>query len=88
MYVGLWLRSIIFNSAYTPALDLLRWRLLQLNIVFRLQSPDGAFWNTFPDVSNTSCDLVDATFVDDEAITLLASSPTAQKHAIEILLEI
>ena len=67
---------------------MLKWRLKCAGITFRIKSPTNAFWDFNESDFNDDTDLVDATFVDDEAIALIASSPAALQTAITILLEI
>ena len=47
--------------------------------------PDGAFWAECCE-NHTGTDVVDAAFVDDECLVLLASSPRALDLAIKVLL--
>ena len=57
------------------------------NISLKVQVAPGAFWNP-PDFLALAehADVVDASFVDDEAIVLLAKSPALLDRAIHITL--
>ena len=85
---GCKLGSSVFNSAYTPALDMLRWRMKKHDIIFRTPAPREAFWTTDDDTTQPDREIVDAAFVDDESVMLLSRSPKALSLAIDILLEI
>ncbi|CAK0843813.1 unnamed protein product [Prorocentrum cordatum] len=85
---GCKLGSLVFNSAYTPALDMLRWRLRQDGVTLRIPQAPGAFWEPAPADDPRECEIVDAIFVDDEVVILLSESPRALARAINVLLEI
>eukprot|EP00973_Karenia_brevis_P001721 234277-Karenia_brevis.AAC.1 len=57
------------------------------SICLRLQKPSGAFWlGVSPECDST--DIIDVTFVDDEAVVLMASSAAKLDKAISILLQL
>ena len=97
---GCKLGAIIFNAAYSLALKVLHARLRAAGIVFRVQCEAGAFWQSSssetrfqwhcPDGGGIDgfVDTLDATFVDDEAIILVASAPKVLHDSIQILLNI
>ena len=75
-----------FNSAYSIALDIMSHELAEAKVSFRVRVPDGAFWAEACENNTDTEDVVDAAFVDDECLVLLASSPRALDLAIEVLL--
>lgn len=85
---GCKLGSDAFNSAYTQALDLLRWRLCEIGIAFRLRPPTEQFWTLETDEEAEDQFIVDVVYVDDEALVLLSKSPQALGVAMECLLDI
>ena len=83
---GCCMGSVIFNSAYSVAIDVLRWRLAQAGLTLRVHVPHDAFWA--PSAPDEECtDAVDVTFVDDECVVLVASSPSKLRAAVDILLD-
>ena len=84
---GCCLGAIVFNSGYTVALDILHWRLKKHGVILRLKTPQGVFWSKPGDETAERTDIVDATFVDDECIVLLAHSPKRLSLAIDITME-
>ena len=85
---GCKLGALTFNSVYAVALDMLAWELRRADIVFRVRVPDGAFWQrSDEDVDASDDNVVDAAFVDDEAIVLMAKSPALLDRAIDITLK-
>jgi len=85
---GCKLGGIIFNLIYARALHKLRERLLSEGIALRLShDPHSAFFCKSSLNSNEhDVPIVEATYVDDEALYLSASSPKALDRAIDILL--
>ncbi|CAK0814249.1 unnamed protein product, partial [Prorocentrum cordatum] len=79
---GCTLGSLVFNSAYTPPLDMLKWRLSQEGLTLRLTDAPIAFWADV-DPPAPEQDIVDATFVDDEVVILLSESPKALARAVD-----
>ena len=87
---GCKLGGVVFNLIYARALHKLRGRLLQQGVVLHLPCDLQR-----PFFSKLSCDthmhesvpIVEATYVDDEALYLSASSPKALDKAIDILLD-
>lgn len=64
-------------------------RLIEADVVLRLQRQDGPFWHQKAgDNDATEENIIDATFVDDEALVLIAQSPTVSVRAINVLLSI
>ena len=77
--------SVIFNSAYSIAIDVLRWRLARAGLSMRVRIPQGAFCApSAPDEVLT--DAIDVTFVDDECVVLVAPTPAKLRTAIDVLL--
>ena len=70
------------------ALHLLAHRLKQAGITLRVSAPDGAFWSAADADPASDQHIVDVTFVDDEAIILIASSPAALDLAMWTMLDI
>ena len=87
---GCKLGAIIFNAAYSLALSVLHARLRAASITLRLRRYDAPFWSqdAAADSEYVEEDIIDAAFVDDEAIILTASSPKALMKAVRILLDI
>eukprot|EP00973_Karenia_brevis_P002825 383944-Karenia_brevis.AAC.1 len=86
---GCKLGGTTFNSVYGVALDMLAWELKKAGIVFRVKVAVGPFWQA-PENSSygEDADVVDATFVDDECIVLLACRADLLDKAIDALLVI
>ena len=85
---GCKLGGIVFNNAYAIALDFLSWELSRARIAFRVAVPTGAFWDP-PDPENGDFEcVVDAAFVDDECLVLMASSPAQLNCAIDVLFKV
>ncbi|CAK0891691.1 unnamed protein product [Prorocentrum cordatum] len=81
---GCKLGATTFNSHYSVALSLLHHVCEEKGISLRLRVPDAAFWAD-PDPANESAvPTLDATFVDDEAIVLVADTPKQLDVLIEI----
>ena len=86
---GCKLGGIVFNEAYALALRVLYDRLADANIVLRLKYSKGPFWaSQFSHQNPCEQSVIDATFIDDEAIALVSASPRAFRDAIKILVEI
>ncbi|CAK0829298.1 unnamed protein product, partial [Prorocentrum cordatum] len=80
------LGAFTFSSVHGIAMYFLRWELQEAGIVFRLRVPAGAFWAE-PDENNHDTEpVIDAAFVDDEAVGLLSTSAGALNSAIEAFL--
>jgi len=81
--------ATVFNSGYCVALDILHFRLKSHGILLRVKVPNEPFWKeqSAPRPDDNMQDVVDATFVDDECIILIASSPRTMEKAIDILLD-
>ena len=85
---GCKLGATIFNSYYSVPLKLLEWRLAKLGVCLVVQVPEGAFWQPLEqEGAHESEVVVHATFVDDECLCLVASTPAALDRAIELLLD-
>ena len=67
---------------------MLRWRLRQEGLTLRIPQAPGAFWEPAAADDPSECEIVDATFVDDEVVILLSESPRALARALDVLLEI
>ena len=85
---GCKLGATVFNTSYSLALKLLKSRLSAAGITFKIKIPGGAFW----DVRGNTDDLeeveaLDAAFVDDECLVVLARSPVEMDRAITIVLD-
>lgn len=87
---GCKLGGVLFNAVYAQALGIVRERLRNAKIVLVVKSKtDMPFWAHCPEQYKTQDhEVVEATFVDDEALALVASSPKALDKAIGMLLEI
>ena len=88
--------ATVFNSSYAIALLALRDSLLSEGIVLRLQSCDDASFfgagsnfeaDSMFDSTEGSVPTLDAAFVDDEAIAILARSPCQLDKAVNTLLK-
>ena len=98
---GCKLGSLLFNSAYAVALDMLHWELSEAGISLRVHVEGQCFWCPPGGGNPPECafstrsvgassfeEVVDATFVDDEAIVVMASTAALLDVAIDKLLEI
>ena len=62
--------------------------LRNAGIAFSVKIPDGAFWRAQDDCAGDGHEhVVDSTFVDDEAIVLLAKTPEKLDETIHVTLE-
>ena len=90
---GCTLGGMIFNCAYTLALRVIHRRLKDAGIILRLNFHRGPFWASESEYDSgdaaqqSSTHVIDATFVDDECIILIAKSPRVLFRAIRILLD-
>ena len=85
---GCKLGATMFNSGYAIALDMLHWRLAQENIVLKVTVPDqGTFFCSREPSEQETTDVVDATFVDDECIAIVGTTPRVLERAIDVLLD-
>ena len=85
---GCKLGALTFNSVYTVGLDLLRWALEQDGLTLRLPVPSSPFWG-HPDstvYADADASIIDATFVDDECVVLMAARCSDLDRAIDRLL--
>ena len=66
---------------------MMRERLREAGVTLRVRVPTGAFWQAAPADAMSECEhVIDATFVDDEAIVLVAESPgTLDRHISKAL---
>ena len=88
---GCKLGSTVFNSGYTIALKLLQWKLKKAGITLRVSSKCEAFWSDDPDAGGDGSDehdVIDVTFVDDECVLLMASTPSKMADAAECMIKI
>lgn len=86
---GCLLGAMVFNAAYALALRALHARLLEANIVLKVWSCNGPFW--YPDWTGSDHvddNVIDAVFVDDEAVVFIARTPRLLQRAIKILLDV
>eukprot|EP00973_Karenia_brevis_P050539 7016329-Karenia_brevis.AAC.1 len=61
-----------FNSAYALALDMLALELAAQEIFLRIKVPGGIFWEDTSNPSDGATNVLDAAFVDDECLVILA----------------
>eukprot|EP00959_Pyramimonas_sp_CCMP1952_P443569 9286222-Pyramimonas_sp.AAC.1 len=81
----------MFNGACSIALFMLYSELAKIGLGLRLSRCEGTFWNANPhDGALTSRveHVIDAVFVDDECLVLLASTPTRLNSAIRALVQV
>ena len=87
---GCKLGSIVFNAGYTPPLLALAEEMKARGVTMRASSSDGAgdpFWSAALHAAPEGADeFLDVTFVDDEALVLLAPSPRALDAVMDIAL--
>ena len=91
---GCKLGALIFNLIYSIALRELRVKLVKAGFVLHIRCKgDDPFWNSngndfsWESSAPYSTPIVEITYVDDEAITIAASSPRALWKAINFLLQ-
>jgi hypothetical protein len=77
----------IFNAGYAVALGVLHAGMVEAGICIRLKHPSQMFWMG-ADPLDESVHLIDVTFVDDEAVILMASSAGQLNTAISALLKL
>ena len=86
---GCKLGATMFNAGYAVALDMMHWRLAQEKITLKLAVPkNGAFFSSYGTPDQEYTDVVDATFVDDECIAIVGTTPRVLERAIDVLLDI
>ena len=91
---GCKLGSDIFNAAYEQALSDMRVAMRENGIILRVRvNGSEPLWTTGADDTSLSDDhdwqdIIDVTYVDDEAALITAKSPRALNRAIHIMLEI
>eukprot|EP00973_Karenia_brevis_P073955 10279593-Karenia_brevis.AAC.1 len=78
---------IIFNAGYSIILSILQVALSDADICLRLRKADAAFW-LGSEANSEHVDVIDVTFVDDEAVVLVAPRASVLDHAIGILMEV
>jgi len=83
---GCKLGGLIFNSSYSVALNMLHAEFRKNGLCLRLQVPNAAFWADGASDETVRTDVIDATFVDDECIVLMARTPALLDKSIEIVL--
>ena len=85
---GCKLGGTMFNSVYAQALLMCRELLKSEGIVLTVKA-SSSFWATDHNESGPGHhDILDATFVDDQCVILVASSPECLDRAIKILLRV
>jgi hypothetical protein len=87
---GCKLGGIIFNGIYERALAVVRGKLKDAGTILVLKLADGTpFWSSrTPEACETvDVDVIEVTFVDDEAAITMASSPVKLEKAISIVVD-
>ena len=84
---GCKLGGLIFAICYEQALTMMRSSLSAAGIAVQFKYSSGApFWTPTDETARHTADpLVEVTFVDDEAIGIVASSPAALDKAIDVI---
>ena len=83
---GCKLGALTFNSHYAVALDAITQRLAGEGIALRMVVPSGPFWHPESGADDME-DILDAAFVDDEAMAFIAASPRLLDRAMSVLLQ-
>ena len=81
--------TVMFNGTYSIALSMLYSELAKLGLGLRISRSESAFWGPDPHVRAQQCvseTVIDAVFVDDECLVLLATAPTRLNQAIRALM--
>ncbi|CAE8732350.1 unnamed protein product [Polarella glacialis] len=87
---GCKLGAIIFNMVYARALLMLRDQLRERGVLLVLRfKPCGPIWqdDSSTQDAHVEQEIVEATYVDDEALLLSASSPSLLDKAIDVLFD-
>ena len=85
---GCKLGALTFNGVYGIALDMIAWGARRAGITLELPLPDGPFWAS-PRADTTETEsLLDAAFIDDEALAIMARTPQILDDHIDQLLNI
>ena len=83
--------SLVFNTAYSAAVQLLKERLLQSGVRLRVHASPEAFWSS-SERCNDECDVIDVAFVDDLCLMVMSVSAAGLskdiRHAVEALASI
>jgi hypothetical protein len=84
---GCKLGGLIFAICYEQALSMMREALVTAGIAIKFKySSDLPFWSPADEAASETADpLVEVTFVDDEAIGIIASTPAALDVAIDVI---
>ena len=77
--------SLIFNGGYSVALAMVHDELIAAGITLKLHESPDAFWSSV-DLDSDQEHAVDATFVDDECLVIMAATPSQLDTSIDILL--
>ncbi|CAK0793594.1 unnamed protein product [Prorocentrum cordatum] len=83
--------ATVFNAGYSVPIKMLHEEMRRKGITLRVRSGEKAFRGTTEDEGEeaaTEEEIIDATFVDDECIALVAASPQLLDRAIQTLLEV
>eukprot|EP00972_Heterocapsa_arctica_P002151 308932-Heterocapsa_arctica.AAC.1 len=82
---GCKLGGLVFAICYEQALGMMREALVAAGIAIKFKySSNLPFWSPADDTASETTDpLVEVTFVDDEAIGIIASTPAALDIAID-----
>jgi hypothetical protein len=84
---GCKLGGTTFCSVYGIALDMIAWELDNHGIVLRLPAPDGSFLTPPTEGQGSSQRILDAAFIDDEALGLVARTAEMLDTGIDVLLK-
>ena len=78
----------IFNTSYAVALYEFRDQLREYGVETRMHRNNGmSIWQGPSDVKNDTVPVVDVTFVDDEAIVIMASVPATLNKYVDLALK-
>ena len=84
---GCKLGALTFNGVYGIALDMIAWEAKRAGIALELNVPDGAFWSAPGAPAASSHHVLDAAFIDDEALAIVAqSAEELDRHIDQLLL--
>ena len=78
--------SLIFNSGYSIALSMLHTELESVGVTLNIHESPNAFWSQVDPNQVEPHSAVDATFVDDECLVIMAPTPHQLDIAIDMLL--
>ena len=84
---GCKLGALTFNSIYGIALDMIAWELERHGVVLRLARAPDAFWGEPMQGAAATQPTLDAAFIDDEALVVMAPLAKDLDASIDVLLE-